>query len=448
VRELTLRDGPPYRVYETPADLAVLAEAAARAPQVWLDTELADWNTPNPRLSLVQLRLPDGSLHVLDVLSPEMAAAYRETFVPAVIAAPQVEKWAHYARFERRVLGPEIVQGLRCTFELARGVPYHRLPLRSLRLSVLVHHFFGLAIDKTFQRADWGRRPLSREELDYAAWDPEWCFRIHERLRPLVRYWDAAAEDPVAIHRAYVDVLPDLRDAKHRREAMWAAIKTYMVSGGHERFADFLLQTRVVRTVPVHALAAAVREVDPIGGVEFAVPVPRDVLDGLRYRGEAAVRAAGRETVTSRFRGPTAPRVPRPVYELDPGDPDALGQEFALVDHRHRTLESERQELRERMRAWMGHTGQTTWGQFEVADNPPRLSVDVRVVADWLLDGEAPSTGLPARFLAAFSQPQLAALSEYVDATANPVMRWRPDRATVVPVDMAQSRDWHWEPEE
>ena len=70
-----------------------------------------------------------------------------------MIADPPITKWAHYARFERRILGAGFVQGLQCTFELARRVPYHRLPLRSLRLAALVHHLCGTAVDKTLQRA-------------------------------------------------------------------------------------------------------------------------------------------------------------------------------------------------------------------------------------------------------------------------------------------------------
>jgi hypothetical protein len=89
---------------------------------------------------LIQLRLEDDSIHVIDVLAPGMSAAYLETFAPRVLAAPHIEKWAHYARFERRVFGPDVVKNLHCTFELACGVPYHRLPLRSLRLGMLVLH--------------------------------------------------------------------------------------------------------------------------------------------------------------------------------------------------------------------------------------------------------------------------------------------------------------------
>ena len=304
MRDIQSPTGVHYRIHETPEDLAVLTPRVAQESEIWIDTETADWNTKSPRLSLVQLRLGDGSLHVLDVLSPEMAAAYHTTFAPRVIASPRITKWAHYARFERRILGADFVQGLQCTFELARRVPYHRLPLRSLRLAALVHHLCGTAVDKTMQRADWGQRPLSAEQLDYAAWDPEWCYRVHRGLDPLVRSWDPAADDPADIQSRYVEILPAERDASRWRTAMWDAIKTFMVAGSHERFAAFLLQTRVVRKVPIRVLAAAVAEVDPMGVAEFA-------SRALGCRGascwrEAAVRwpDAGRSLRASAVRVP------------------------------------------------------------------------------------------------------------------------------------------------
>jgi len=155
------------------------------------------------------------------------------------------------------------------------------------------------------------------------------------------------------------------------------------------------------------------------------------------------LREAGQETVTARFRRPRAPRERnKPVYILDPDAPDRVATEFATADHEHRKLESERQELKDRMRAWMECAKVNEWGEFKISDSSPRLTTDVRIVADWLRDGEAPSTGLPGRFLLAFSQPQTAALSEYVDGALTPVLRWRPDRG-VLPVEIAQSRDWH-----
>ena len=181
-----------------------------------------------------------------------------------------------------------------------------------------------------------------------------------------------------------------------------------------------------------------------MGVAEFAVPVPAALLSALRVGGEAAVREAGQETISMRFRGPRAARVAdgKPMYALDPRDPDAVAAEYAAAWHEPRVLESERQELKERMRAWMECARLKVWGEFEISDSAPRLGADVRAVAECLRDGEEPSTGLPARFLLTFSPQQVAALSEYVDGTALPILRWRPDRS-VEPLEVAQSREWH-----
>jgi ribonuclease D len=173
-------------------------------PQLWLDTEVADWSTRTPRLSLLQVRNASGRIWVVDVLEAQMRQAVDEDFVPQVMANQLVEKWAHYARFERRFLGQGRVANLNCTFEKARSIPYYRLPLRSLSLAALVEHFFVDKLDKTFQKTDWGIRPLSLAQLEYAASDTEWCFRIYNKLRTIPRPPNASEDDPAAITARYL----------------------------------------------------------------------------------------------------------------------------------------------------------------------------------------------------------------------------------------------------
>ncbi|MEO6724758.1 MAG: ribonuclease D [Blastocatellia bacterium] len=49
----------------------------------------------------------------------------------------------------------------------------------SLQAQVAAH--LGIELDKTEQRGDWGRRPLSREQLDYAAMDATCTLMLYER---------------------------------------------------------------------------------------------------------------------------------------------------------------------------------------------------------------------------------------------------------------------------
>src|SRR5712691_11163870 len=78
LRDIQSPTGLHYRIHETPEDLAVLTPRVAQEPEIWIDTETADWNTKSPRLSLVQLRLGDGSLHVLDGREHHQVGALRE----------------------------------------------------------------------------------------------------------------------------------------------------------------------------------------------------------------------------------------------------------------------------------------------------------------------------------------------------------------------------------
>src|SRR5262245_17134959 len=77
--------------------------------RLWLDTEVADWRTKTPRLSLLQVGDDTGRIWVVDVLKPQMRQVVEGDFVPHIMADRRVEKWAHYARFERKFLGQDRV---------------------------------------------------------------------------------------------------------------------------------------------------------------------------------------------------------------------------------------------------------------------------------------------------------------------------------------------------
>src|SRR5687768_7409272 len=176
----------PVVLCADPGEFLRLATAWSRCPELWIDTETADWQTSNPRLSLLQVRTPDGGLFVVDILAGGMRAVLETAFVPAVMANSAIRKWAHSASYDRRFLGGERVQNLQCTLRLAKSIPYHRLPTRKLTLGALAAHVCGSNVDKAHQGDDWGVRPLSNEQLAYAAGDPEWCRRVQEALEGLV----------------------------------------------------------------------------------------------------------------------------------------------------------------------------------------------------------------------------------------------------------------------
>src|SRR5688500_3696750 len=92
---LPARSELPFALCTDPGEFLRLATAWSRTPELWIDTETADWQTSNPRLSLLQVRTPEGDLHVVDILAPGMRAVLDTAFVPAVMANAAIRKWAH-----------------------------------------------------------------------------------------------------------------------------------------------------------------------------------------------------------------------------------------------------------------------------------------------------------------------------------------------------------------
>jgi ribonuclease D len=167
-------DGPrlsPTLVQDA-AGVAALADALGRERVVALDTESNSFHVYRERVCLIQVSTASG-----DWLVDPLAADPRP-LGPALAAAPVVV--LHGADYDVRCLKREwafTLPGLFDTMAAAR-----RLGWREIGLSALVERQFGVRLSKAFQRSDWGRRPLSPEQVRYAALDTHYLARLHEQL--------------------------------------------------------------------------------------------------------------------------------------------------------------------------------------------------------------------------------------------------------------------------
>ncbi|MBL8171050.1 MAG: ribonuclease D [Acidobacteria bacterium] len=164
-----------YQYLVDPQQTRSALAAFAEQPIIGLDTETFwDWNTRQNRLSLLQLAAPTGEVIVIDALSAGISEAR------ALIENPVAMMAAHNARFDDGVLRAAgfAVAGLVDTLRLARRT----LHLKSFSLASVSAHLFGVSLDKTQQVSDWRRRPLSREQLDYAALDAQVALQVFQEL--------------------------------------------------------------------------------------------------------------------------------------------------------------------------------------------------------------------------------------------------------------------------
>jgi ribonuclease D len=432
-----------FELCDCPERFRELTEKLARHPTLWIDTEVADWFTPLPRLSLVQVRGADGRLYVIDLLAPGMTAVLNEAFIPGVMASPSVQKWAHSASYERRFLGGDSVENLACTLQLARSVPYHRLPVSSFSLASLARHLLGEYVDKTPQGSDWGLRPLRPDQLLYAAADPEWCFRLQERLTDLLVHIDPSAEDPPALQARYIELLLPLAAADAERKALRAAVQAFMEEAGRVRFGGFTLHQRIARKTTLAELVALAVRADPGRRYDLTFSMSQKLRNAIGTDACARLQPSCRVTVGRSFRGPRLERGDRPAagtYVVRPDDPTSADRDFAGIDHRRRLLQSEREELRDRMKCWLTWKQLDGWGQFSFSAPQERWAGDIRDLAG-LLPAEPYETGLPQRFLLAFPPAALEELNPLTSRSA--VLYWHHPREVHRVDDVQLSRDWH-----
>lgn len=164
-----------YRYLVDPIETRDALSVFARQEIIGLDTETYfDYETRQYHLSLLQLAAPSGEIVVVDAL----AAGIDESRV--LIEDAAVLMAAHNARYDEGALkGAGFApQGFVDTLKLSRRA----LKLSSFSLASVAAHLCNLTLDKTFQQSDWRRRPLSREQLDYAALDAQIALRVYQEL--------------------------------------------------------------------------------------------------------------------------------------------------------------------------------------------------------------------------------------------------------------------------
>jgi ribonuclease D len=174
-----LLTNPPVRFIAHNHEAAAALESFQAEAVIGLDTETY-WDSQANRshVSLVQVATLAHVVLVFDLLSVDV-----ELLRP-LVESPAVTMVAHNARFDEGML---IGAGLRPaafvdTLRLARSA----LRLPSYSLASVAAHLFGVELDKSYQKSNWRRRPLTRGQLAYAASDAVVTLQVYEELRRLL----------------------------------------------------------------------------------------------------------------------------------------------------------------------------------------------------------------------------------------------------------------------
>jgi len=162
---------------DTSAGVREMADGCETSSRFALDTEADSLHSYFHKVCLVQVTA-NGQNTVIDPLALEPGELDP---LWKLVADPSVIIVMHGADYDIRVLDRDYdarVGGLEDTQIMAQ-----LLGEEKTGLAHLLHQEFGLTLDKKHQRADWGRRPLTSDQLVYAAADTAFLLDLADRLR-------------------------------------------------------------------------------------------------------------------------------------------------------------------------------------------------------------------------------------------------------------------------
>jgi ribonuclease D len=162
---------------DTPIGVRETAERCVRAGCFALDTEADSMHSYFHKVCLIQVTAADRHI-VIDPLALEP-----EDLEPLwkVVGNASLPVLMHGADYDVRILDRDYgirVAGLEDTQIMAQ-----LLGEEKTGLAALLEKELGVHLDKKYQRADWGRRPLKSELRSYAASDTAYLGDLVDRLR-------------------------------------------------------------------------------------------------------------------------------------------------------------------------------------------------------------------------------------------------------------------------
>lgn len=191
----------PYELIDTPEKWNTCLPKLQAAPRLAIDLEANSMHAYRERVCLMQV-----STAVSDYIIDPLIDADWEPF-GEIIADPNVEKVFHAAEYDLILLKREHdwqINNLFDTMWAARILGYERYGLANM-----IEQFYGVKLDKKYQRSNWCKRPLSPEQLAYAQNDTHYLFNMRDRLETELREANRWEEAQHIFAEQTIVTLPD-----------------------------------------------------------------------------------------------------------------------------------------------------------------------------------------------------------------------------------------------
>jgi ribonuclease D len=170
--------GQPVYISRRPA-LESLAGELQKEPVIAVDTESNSLHAYQERVCLIQFSTRTTDFLVDPIVLNDV------TPLKPVFSSPKVQKVFHAAEYDLICLKRDFEFSFSNLFDtmIAAGI----LGYPALGLGSLLEEKFGVSINKRYQRANWGKRPLPKYLRQYAQQDTHYLIRMRDMLRKELR---------------------------------------------------------------------------------------------------------------------------------------------------------------------------------------------------------------------------------------------------------------------
>jgi ribonuclease D len=188
--DMKLPNLPPPLWVNTKHTLRKMLEDLSGQPRVAVDTESNSLHAYREQVCLMQFSVPGADYLVDPLVLKDLSS------LGPIFENPKIEKIFHAAEYDliclRRDFGFRFAN-LFDTMQAARIIGYP-----AVGLDRLLGEKFGIRIDKRHQKADWGARPLTDEQIHYARLDTHYLLQLRDIMEKELREksrWRLAQED-------------------------------------------------------------------------------------------------------------------------------------------------------------------------------------------------------------------------------------------------------------
>ncbi len=175
---------------DQPNKLADLADELASEEIIAVDTESNSLYAYQEQVCLLQFSTSKKDYLVDAVLLEDLS------LLEPIFSSNHILKVFHAAEYDLICLFRDY--GFRFNYLFDTMIAARTLGYQAIGLGSLLERFFGIKVNKRYQRANWGQRPLKPEMLHYARLDSHYLIRLQALLREaLVKagWWELALED-------------------------------------------------------------------------------------------------------------------------------------------------------------------------------------------------------------------------------------------------------------